>query len=228
MSAFPERRLQASDGGPATGAPRHTAPNAPPKSGRRAAPERRCLVTREVYPKSRLVRFVAAPDGEIVPDVEARLPGRGLWLCARSDIVGRAVARNMFARALKQPVRVADDLPARVEARLAERCLALLGLARRAGQAVAGWERVRGLVDAGGAGVVVFATDGAPGARDKLRRLARGVPVIGLFPGQAIGRIFDRDHVVHAAVARGRLAQQLIEESGRLAGFRPECEVKLD
>jgi predicted RNA-binding protein YlxR (DUF448 family) len=228
MSAFPERRPLASDGGPATGAPGQVAADLPPKGGRRRAPERRCLVTREVLPKSRLVRFVAAPDGEIVADVAARLPGRGLWLSARSDIVGRAVARNVFARALKHPVRVAEDLPARVEAQLGERCLSLLGLARRAGQAVAGWERVRGLVEAGRAGVVVFAADGAQGAHDKLRRLAHEVPVIGLFPGHAIGRIFDRDHVVHAAVARGRLAQELIEEAGRLAGFRPSRDLKLD
>src|SRR5437870_12059149 len=43
---------------------------------------RRCVVTRAVLPKAALVRFVVGPTGEIVPDVAARLPGRGLWVKA--------------------------------------------------------------------------------------------------------------------------------------------------
>src|SRR5580692_10481389 len=62
-----------------------------------SAPERRCIVTGEVMPQARLIRFVAGPAGEIVPDVAGNLPGRGLWLTARHDIVERAVAKRLFA-----------------------------------------------------------------------------------------------------------------------------------
>ena len=30
-----------------------------------------------------MVRFVLGPEGEMVPDVAGRLPGRGFWLSAR-------------------------------------------------------------------------------------------------------------------------------------------------
>ena len=64
---------------------------------RRKPRERRCLVTGEVRPKAALVRFVVSPDGAIVPDIAERLPGRGLWLTARRDIVAAAVAKRLFA-----------------------------------------------------------------------------------------------------------------------------------
>ena len=47
--------------------------------------ERRDIVSGEVMPEHRLIRFVAAPDGTIVPDVAAKLPGRGLWVEASLD-----------------------------------------------------------------------------------------------------------------------------------------------
>jgi ribosomal protein L7Ae-like RNA K-turn-binding protein len=85
---------------------------------------------------------------------------------------------------------------------------------------VAGFEKVRGLLSRGRAGVVIQASDGAAGGRDKLRALARDVPVIGCFTGAELGAVFGRDFAVHAAIARDALAGRLIVEAGRLAGFR--------
>ncbi|HET6224250.1 MAG TPA: DUF448 domain-containing protein, partial [Dongiaceae bacterium] len=58
-------------------------------------PLRRCLVTREVLPKTDLVRFVVGPDGVLVPDVAGRLPGRGLWVKAQRDVLAAAVAKRL-------------------------------------------------------------------------------------------------------------------------------------
>src|SRR5258708_22328587 len=92
---------------------------------------RRCIVTGAVRPKPELVRFVVGPDGMVVPDVAARLPGRGLWLTARRDIVDAAVGKRLFGRAARAPVTVAGDLGERVEALLRQRCADLIRLARR-------------------------------------------------------------------------------------------------
>src|SRR5258707_12620938 len=104
--------------------------------------ERRCIVTGEVLPEARLLRFVLAPDGHIVPDVEAKLPGRGLWVSADRTIVAQAVAKRLFARAAKAPALADKSLPERAEARLVDVILANLGLARRAGDLVFGFDHV--------------------------------------------------------------------------------------
>ena len=48
------------------------------------------LLTRERLPKQDLIRFVLAPNGEIVPDLKERLPGRGVWVTAAHDKVAEA------------------------------------------------------------------------------------------------------------------------------------------
>src|ERR1051326_55554 len=107
-------------------------------AGAAHSPQRRCIVTGESKDRGQLLRFVVAPDGAIVPVVAGRLPGRGLWLTPRRDIVERALTKRIFARAARQPLVAPPGLADRVEALLARRCCDALGLARRAGLAVAG------------------------------------------------------------------------------------------
>lgn len=188
-------------------------------------PERRCIVTGEVLPREGMVRFVVRPPeaggkGELVPDLEGRLPGRGLWITARRDIVQRAVAKNSFARAAQAPVSVAADLPDRLEVLLARRCIDHLGLARRAGQAVAGFEQVKAWLDRGRAGVLVEASDGAADGQRKVMAMSQGLPVIRVLAGWELGSAFGRDWIGHVALAQGRIAEGLCREASRLAGFR--------
>ncbi|HLJ65045.1 MAG TPA: RNA-binding protein [Stellaceae bacterium] len=183
-------------------------------------PCRRCIVTGEVQPKALLIRFVVAPDGKIVPDLAGRLPGRGLWLTARRDIVATAIAKRLFARAARAPVSVADDLADRVEAGLAERCRDLIGLARRAGVAVAGFTKTESWLRSNEAAVVLAASDGAADGRAKIRALAPELPVVGVLRSAELAASFARDHVVHAALMPGRLAEALMVEALRLEGFR--------
>ncbi|HUZ72851.1 MAG TPA: RNA-binding protein [Stellaceae bacterium] len=191
-----------------------------PDGGDAAAVERRCFVTGEVRPKAEMVRFVVDPAGRIVPDVTARLPGRGLWLTARRDIVERAVAKRLFARAARASVALDEGLADRIEALLAAQCCSLLGLARRAGQAVTGFVKVRSLVAAGGAAALVEASDGGVDARGKLEALAPGLPVVDRLTCAELSAALGHAHVVHAALVPGRLARSFLAEAARLGGFR--------
>lgn len=182
-------------------------------------PLRRCIVTRERGERERMLRFVVSPDRRLVPDLAARLPGRGIWLSARRDVVETARARGAFARAARGPVTVPDDLLAALRKELGRRIGERLGLARRAGQAVAGFARVRTWLVEGRAALLVEAADGSVAEGMRLRSGARAVPIIAPLPGSALGAIFGRDHVVHVAVARGQLAAALVAEAERLAGL---------
>ncbi len=176
-----------------------------------------------------MIRFVVGPDRAIVPDLAARLPGRGIWLSARGDVLepGRAEADNhrqlvrAFARAARGPVAVPSNLPSLLEEALVRRVAELLGLARRAGQAMAGFEKAREWLKAGRARAVLQASDGSVAERARfLSGVPASVPVVDPLPGAAMGRLFGRDFVVHVAIAPGKLGESLVMEAGRLAGLR--------
>ena len=185
-----------------------------------ASPQRRCLVSRESYPTDQLVRFVVGPDNSVVPDIEGRLPGRGLWLRATRDIVDDACRKRIFAKAARSPVVVVDGLADRIEDLLRRRCLNLLGLARRAGDAVGGFEKVSAALAGGKAGVFLIACDAGEEGRRKLLSIAGDVPVVELFTSEELGGVFGRERIVYIAVEFGGLSTRLVSEACRLSGFR--------
>jgi predicted RNA-binding protein YlxR (DUF448 family) len=188
--------------------------------------ERRCIVTGEVLPETQLIRFVAGPENEIVPDLAAKLPGRGIWVGADRETLARAVAKNSFSKAAKASVKVSGDLPDRVEALLVQRISNDLGLARRAGEVILGFDQVfKSFDEKRKPSVLVEASDGAGDGKRKLRGAAesRGLAltVIDQLSNAELGLALGRDNVVHAALKPGRLAERLVFETGRLKGFRP-------
>lgn len=183
-------------------------------------PLRRCIATRAVLPKERLLRFVLSPEGVLVPDLAERLPGRGLWLQARRDVVETALKAGSFAKAARRPVQPPKDLADQLEAMLERRCLDVLGLARRAGKLVAGFEKTASWLRDGRAGVLVEALDAAAGGRSKLGGRADALPVVELLSAEALGHALGRDHAVHVALAPGAFARRFLVEALRLAGFR--------
>lgn len=188
--------------------------------------ERRCFVTREVQPRGGLIRFVVGPDGAIVPDIDERLPGRGLWVSADRGALEQAVVKRLFARAAKRSVTVDPTLTDRVEGLLTRRCVQTLSLARRAGGAVAGQTKVRQALEARRAGVLVEAGDGAEDGRARLRALAGTRPVVSCLLAAEIAEAFGRDHTVHAFVdsagPRAGLSDRLLRDAARLEGLRHE------
>lgn len=186
-----------------------------------SGPLRRCIATGESLDPAVMIRFVVGPESRLVPDVAGKLPGRGIWVSAKREALNHAVTKRLFARAARAPVVIDSDLPALVE-RLTERqCLDMIGLARRAGLAVAGFDKVEALLRKGPVGVMVEASDGAADGREKLLRLAHGAPVVSLFPAAALAAAMGREGiVVHAAIARGKLAKRFVDASDRLAALR--------
>jgi predicted RNA-binding protein YlxR (DUF448 family) len=186
-----------------------------------ATPTRRCIVSGEVKETAELVRFVVGPEGAVVPDIGGDLPGRGLWLSAQREALDRAQSKGLFARAARRRVSVDDDLADLTERLLARRALETLGLARRAGSAVVGFEKVRGKLRSGETAVLIAACDAAAEGKTKMRRLGAGVPEVALFTVAELSLALGRENVVHAALAPGKLADRFLADVARLAGFRP-------
>ena len=187
--------------------------------------ERRDIVSGEVMPDARLIRFAVSPDGVVVPDVAARLPGRGLWVAASKAAVTMAVEKKLFAKAAKANVAAAPDLAARTEAALVARMIGDLGLARRSGALVLGFDNVlRALESPKPPKVLIEAFDGSADGKRKLyaasHRLELDCVVIETLTSAELGLALGRENVIHAAVQPGGLAERLILDAQRLVGFR--------
>jgi len=184
------------------------------------ATHRRCIVSGETVATRRMVRFVIGPDSNLVPDVDNRLPGRGLWLSANRDMIETAASKRLFAKAARSNVTVPTDLADLVMDLLRRRCLNHLGLARRAGLVTTGGEKVRAQIAAGRVAVLLEAADGSPQERRKFSALAPGAPIVDAFTSSELGTALGRDNVVHVALAEGRLTRTILDDAARYGGLR--------
>lgn len=187
--------------------------------------ERRDLVTHEVMDESRLIRFVAAPDGSVAPDLARKLPGRGLWVAADRVSIETAVKKNLFSRAAKAPMKPAADLADTVESLLFRRCLDQLGLARREGVLISGFEKSLANVRSGKAAWIIEAADGSADGRGKLLSLAKHITprpkVCGVFTADDLSLALGLENAIHAVLLESGRADRWTIEVERLAGFRP-------
>jgi len=188
----------------------------------RAGPERRCIATGASGPAAGLIRFVVGPEGRVVPDILGRLPGRGIWVSADRAALDKAVAKRLFARAARQQVAVPEDLIDAVEAQLARRAIELISLARKGGQAVAGYEKVKDWLADGTAAVLIQARDGSARGKTKLRPPGGPETHIAVLTASELGLAFGREHVIHGALAAGGLSTRVVEEAARLSGLRED------
>jgi predicted RNA-binding protein YlxR (DUF448 family) len=201
------------------------ASSAKPATLAAAMRERRDIVTGEVMDESTLIRFVAGPDSQAVPDLARKLPGRGLWVAADRASVETAARKGLFARAAKAKVHASPDLADQVEGLLKRRLLSGLGLARRAGDLTSGFEKVAAAIEAGRAAWLIEASDGAMDGRQKLwgktRKQSPPTPILGVFSAEELGLALGGENVIHTAFLAGRAADRWAEDARRLSGFCP-------
>jgi len=186
---------------------------------RNDGPERKCLATGEIQPKYGLVRFVVGPDGQVVADVMGKLPGRGVYVTAEREPIEVAVKKKLFSRGFKAQVTVPDGLADEVERQILRRLVELLGLARKSGAAVGGYEKVKGWLSKEEAQVLLQAKDGSGRGKSKLSTPHFG-SYIGCLTANELGMAFGRQTVIHAALASGGLSKRVVEEAQRLQGMR--------
>lgn len=190
--------------------------------------DRTCIVTRDSAPPEALLRFVAAPDGTVVPDLKRRLPGRGCWVTARRDRVDQAVRRKLFPRALKAPVTAPEDLGAQVDALLARAALGALGLARKGAAVALGATKVEAAVRSGKARAVLHALEASDNGLRRIDQARRAVarqggpiiPAFKLFSAAELGLALGGTNVIHAAVLDRDAGAAALKRVVRLDTYR--------
>lgn len=193
-------------------------------------PIRLCAVTRERMAQTAMVRFARAPDGSIAPDVAAKLPGRGLWLTSSRKTVDAARAKGVFSRGFKAQCHVPDGLADLIETLLVKRLQGVLGMGKRAGRIVLGFDQVRDSLRKRRPGVILEASDGAEDGRNKVYFLAKAiyddVSVSGGLTSSELGMAFGRTHVIHGLLEAGAFSKRWSVDYQRLSGFRQLPETK--
>ena len=196
----------------------------------RSATMRMCAVSRQVRPIGELIRFVISPQGDVVPDLKRKLPGRGMWLTASRGVVAEAVQRHQFSKAFKRELRIPQTLPADIEALLVRSVTEALGIAAKAGQVVAGFGKVESALGEGTVEVLIHASDGAADGIRKLDMLARQnagnrsakpqIPVVTALKSIELDLALTRSNVIHAAVLAGPASKSFLSRSQMLVRYR--------
>jgi hypothetical protein len=191
--------------------------------------ERTCIVTREQKPVAAMIRFVIAPDGEVVADLRRRLPGRGVWVTAKSGLVETAERKHLFQRGFGEPVKVPLGLAGRVAEQLAEAAESALSLARKAGSAVAGFGKIETALGRESVVALIHAREAAADGVAKLAAAARRAgatpEIINLFKGEQLDLAFGRANVIHAALLAGPASDNVLARVRALTGFLGVNEV---
>ncbi len=196
----------------------------------RSATMRMCAVTREVRPIGELIRFVVSPQGEVIPDLKRKLPGRGLWVSASHRAVAEAVRRDQFSKGFKRNLRVAPTLAADTEILLVRSVLEALAMAAKAGQVVSGFSKVQGALEQRQAVALIHASDGAADGIRKLDAIVRqnaGIndespefPVVTVLISEQLDLALGRSNVIHAALLAGPASKTLLSRSHVLVRYR--------
>lgn len=194
-----------------------------------AATERLCVATRQVRPVGELIRFVAGPDGVVVPDIKRRLPGRGVWVTARRHVVQEAVRRRAFGRGLKADVRASTDLADMLDRLLEHSALNSLSIAHKAGLVVLGFAKVETAVAAAPLVALVRARDAGAESGRKLAAALRNrtapvgeVKIVEAFTSAQLDLALGRLNVVHAALLAGRASETFLARWRFLEYFRAD------
>ena len=184
--------------------------------------ERMCIVTREVMDEDALIRFVRGPDGQAVPDLQRKLPGRGVWYPNATGFRGdqeKPVFPGFRAETKASPT-------CRTIGLLRKLALSYFSLAKKAGVAVSGNSKVEEMVTKNLAQIILHALEAQPDGRRKIDKLAApDVKIINIFHVDELDLAFGRSNVIHAAVGRGRLAEKLLLAVQRIERYDASLSV---
>lgn len=186
---------------------------------------RRDLASFGAFDRAEMIRFVLDQEARLIPDIEEKLPGRGFWVRASADALRLALKKNAFSRAAKRQVASNEGLIDHVAELLRRRVLSQLGLSRRDGSLITGFEKVRQCLKNGLAEVIISAQDGAADGRSKVLRLARAtnkkIVYVGCFSCEQLELALGLENAIHAALVFGPRIKRILADLKRFEGFVP-------
>jgi predicted RNA-binding protein YlxR (DUF448 family) len=215
--------------------PNETVSEASDGGGRKPSrtPERKCILSGEHAARDALVRLAIGPDGEVLPDVRAKAPGRGAWIGVDRATLEAAQAKGRLKGALMRSfkgaaLKIPDDLAAQIEAALRQAALDRLGLEARSGTLLTGSEKIETAARRGEVHLLIHAADASDDGNRKLDqawRVGGGGEEMGgqglVFPAERpiLSLALGRQNVVHVALIDRAAAARVSHALARWRAF---------
>jgi predicted RNA-binding protein YlxR (DUF448 family) len=192
-------------------------------------PQRSCLGCRTVHDRDQLLRFVLSPLGEVVPDIEAKLPGRGAYTCISQSCLCSAIKQRQFCRAFKREVAnvSADDMVRQVSGNMNGRILGYIGLANRAGKVISGGSMVSDAIRSSHKpGLVLLAKDVSLSIGEKIEMLAavNRTACVSILTKDDFGAILGKAPRSAVAIKASGFVAHLTHEIERYRNFLGEVQ----
>ena len=198
-------------------------------NARHRSVERTCIVTRQQKPAGEMLRFVCAPDGKLVFDLKAKLPGRGVWLSATRHHLAEALKKKSFAKAFRCEIGIDPDFADNVERQLKAAALGALGMATKAGLVVTGFRSVDSAVRKGKVLALIQAQESSEDGRRKINNAIhateeadRPVATLNIFTSNELSLALGRSNVVHAAAMVGQASENFLAKARSAVAFCTE------
>ena len=192
-------------------------------------PQRSCLGCRQTRDRDGLIRYVLSPQGELVADIEAKLPGRGAYTCVSETCLRTALKQRQFSRAFKREVAAVmpDDMVGQVAAIMQKRILGYVGLANKAGQVISGGSLVSEAIRGGNKpGLILVAADVSEAIGEKIEQLAavHHIACFRIMNKDDFGTILGKAPRSAIAIRAGGFVAQLTNEIKRYRNFLGEVQ----
>ncbi|MEO5493324.1 MAG: DUF448 domain-containing protein [Sphingomonas sp.] len=204
-------------------------------------PERTCILSREHGSREGLIRLALAPDGQVLPDIRAKAPGRGAWIGVPRADLDTAIAKGKLKGALSRAFKTSEltipaDLSERIADQLQRAFLDRLGLEAKSGNITTGTAKIDAAARSGQVHLLLHASDARPDGAGKLAQAWRvgrdleGSGEKGLalpLPRTILSLALGRENVVHIAVtdpaAAGRI-KEVLDRWRHFIGPEPTTE----
>ncbi|MFO7764809.1 MAG: DUF448 domain-containing protein [Pelovirga sp.] len=183
-------------------------------------PQRSCAACRKVADKKDLLRFVLAPDSQVVLDYRQQLPGRGLYTCLNRQCLSQAVKKNSFRRLgdrQQEPISL-TQLQAQLQQALQQRITGLIRMARKSGQVITGSNQVLEVMKGKSPpSVIVVAVDISAGMGERIENAAdrHKITLARMYDKVSLGQLIGKEERSVVAVINGPLAEALKSELDR-------------
>ncbi|NOY53840.1 MAG: DUF448 domain-containing protein [Deltaproteobacteria bacterium] len=181
-------------------------------------PHRTCIGCREAFEKTALIRIVQSPDGRLVPDLKAKLPGRGVYLCSRPSCLQKAVRKNLLSRALRSPVPASElaGLEEKICGVLENKIRSFLSVLRKGNRIVAGRESIQKRIHQGEVYLLILAEESS---KKRAGYERKNIPLRIFFSRERLGRAVGKAPQPVLGVLDERASLELIRWIDWVDGF---------
>ena len=180
---------------------------------------RKCVITGLVKPKNALLRFTILPSNEFVPDFNKKLGGKGIYFSNSKSLIRNVVQTAKIGKLIHKPAKYDQNLPDLIEKLLAAKGLEALNLARKSGNLIFGFEKIKEQIIKNKVAFVVEATDAGADGKQKMFELCKNIEIVSIYDSATFDRAFDKEMVVYIAILKSESSANVYEHLKRYEDY---------